>query len=171
MIKGLQVSFLASIWSWRLWGKYSLLWHLYFSINLLMDKKITKEKVYGHNFYHYLDMCDFEWWKKKSSDGFVWKWWFTNHSRTCHQVVANGVVLEALEQKTHSTVFILISFFLLPLLKGWLKNKKALCSWYADSFFTRNECILRRLCRVLCWKFLVIFEITLCASCMGIWIL
>ena len=30
-----------------------------------MDKKITKEKVYGHNFYHYLDMCDFEWWKKK----------------------------------------------------------------------------------------------------------
>ena len=30
-----------------------------------MDKKITKKKVYGHNFYHYLDMCDFEWWKKK----------------------------------------------------------------------------------------------------------
>ena len=138
--KGLQVSFLASIWSWRLWGKYSLLWHSYFSINLLMDKKRTKESLWTQ-------LLPLPWhvqfWvvEKKKKQWCVWKWWFTNHSRTCHQVVANDVVLEALEQKTHSMVFILISFFLLLLLNGWLKNKKAQCGWYADSLFTRNECV------------------------------
>ena len=34
-------------------------------------------------------LCDCEWQRK--SCGSIWKWWFTNHSNTCHQIMEKVV--------------------------------------------------------------------------------